>query len=642
MSYSVQYLLTAKDAISPILNKIKANLDSLNRAAQNLQNIKPLSITADSSKAKATIQDLAKDLKQIQSQNINITATKSMGTAPSAGGISVGGAGNVRGLAGAAAGFVGGSAAIMGAKASLEAFMDVETAQLGLKKALDIDGAPLESYKKKLRLLSEELGVAQEQVVRTAVSYAKADSSLSADQLTKITKLNYAASKAWEADADAVTDAMQVMQAIFNIDAGGLEIMANQVDILGDKFGVLNEKYLVDFITVGAGVGKSLGLTQQQILALGTVAGEAKIIASEASNAMKNLGKDVTAPDGDAIAAYQKLGISWEKMQKMDVGDRIRAVLESLSKYSGLDKAILAQNIIGSNYDDTLLRMATNAEKFGKALDLIEEPGKISGRVISNLGLEAETARGRLNRVVESLKNVAIDGANAVVELLAGKDISTIWGGIGDNISHVWNVLTGGAEGAKTTLTVLKFAFLSVAIGVQTIVTGLTQLFNILFGVLDGIVKLFQADFKGAWESLKNGFEEAGKAGSKYIDTVGSAMAEFDADRAKRAEALINSPIETQTKQVEIIKQQTGGASVAISATNAANATQQTNSKDPAASIQGQAALQQLQAAQQINAFGSQLGVAAQKIDDASRRMGGSNQGLSVGLPGLSLGTQGR
>jgi TP901 family phage tail tape measure protein len=631
MSYSMQYLLSVKDSITPALQKIKSQLADLSRTQKSLQNIKPFAIKADASSAKSTIQSLKQELSELKSKTINIAATKT-GTAASP---MVGGGFGMAGIAGAAAGFIGVSAAIMGAKASLEAFMDVESAQLGLRKALDIDGAPLDVYKEKLRDLSSELGIAQEKIVSTAVSFAKADSSLNPEQLTRITKLNYAASIAWGVDAEAATDAMQVMQAIFNLKPDGLEDMANKIDMLGDKFGVLTESYLVDFMTVGAGIGKSMGLSQEQIMAFGVATGEAKIIASEAANMLKHLGSDVSSPKQEAIAAFEKLGLSWQAMQKLEVGDRIKQVLTALNQYKGLDKVDLAKDIIGQNYDDTLLRASVNSEKLSKALDLMKNSGDLTGRVMSNLGLQAETARGRLDRTVQSLRNVAIAGAGAIVELLAGDQISPIWADIGNNIAHVWNTLTGGAEGANTILSTLKFLFLGVAIGVQTVVTGLTQLFNILFGILDGIVKLVQGDFSGAWTALKTGFIEAGEAGTRYIDSVSKAMGEFDADAARRAASLqAQSPLSSAPTAIQDI----AGASAATLAINAATAK---NGGDPSAALQGQAAAQQLQAAQQMNSFGLQLGNAAQKIDDASKRMYDSGS-VGIGLPAMNLGTQGR
>ena len=106
-------------------------------------------------------------------------------------------------------------------------------------------------------------------------------------------------------------------------------------------------------------------------------------------------------------------------------------------------------------------------------------------------------------------------------------------------------------------------------------------------------------------------------------------------DLFKRTASLqATSPLGSQNTAIESLTG-AGAATLAVSAASTKNG------GDPSAALQGQAAAQQLQAAQQMNGFGAQLGNAAQKIDDASKRMYDSGS-IGVGLPALNLGTQGR
>lgn len=63
----------------------------------------------------------------------------------------------------------------------------------------------------------------------------------------------------------------------------------------------------------------------------------------------------------------------------MDIGQRQMAVLDALRNYQGLDKAQLSTDIIGGNYDDTLLRMSVNADKARQAMQMLNDPNLASG-----------------------------------------------------------------------------------------------------------------------------------------------------------------------------------------------------------------------------------------------------------------------
>ena len=629
MSYSLEYVITAKDEITNTLRTVKREIEAIKRVARDLGG-RPIQFRADLSRIRADLQAIGRttlrvnirgDVTQLRNQinretgrngggrgtiRINADTTNLVSevrraldsinpytitvnpnvTPPTGGGAGSSGSGGGGGLPTIIGGGFGRSAMIAGGIAAAGSvgvsaakdFANLESAQLGLRKALDVSGITLEGYTNKLRDLSAATGVSQKEITETAVQYAKADSTLNPAQLEYLTRVTYASAKAWDAEVSSVTDSLQVMQSIFNLQPKGLENIANQVDLLGDKFGVLNEQYLVDFMTVGAGVGKSAGMSANQLLAWGTVAGESKIIASEASNAMKLFNKALAAPDKDALGAFDKLGVSFDKLKKMDIGQRQLAVLDALRNYQGLDKAQLSTDIIGGNYDDTLLRMSVNADKARQAMQMLNDPSIADGRVMKGLAMEAETAAGRFSRLAEQARNVAMNIAGAVLS----PDVLTVWSELGQRANEAFTTITGGTDGAAIAIATIEFATLGVTTAIGTVITLLTAMVNGAVAAGEAIKAALEGDFSGAeakwaagvaknkqlWSDFGNSIAKADDAITQrmlqrqqqaQIARLPKAAAQPAMLRPQQPQTgLLQSPIARPQAQAVAVKQQAG------------------------------------------------------------------------------------
>ena len=237
-----------------------------------------------------------------------------------------------------------------------------------------------------------------------------------------------------------------------------------------------------------------MAVKANQLLAWGTVAGESKIIASEASNAMKLFNKALAAPDKDALGAFDKLGVSFDKLKNMDIGQRQMAVLDALRNYQGLDKAQLSTDIIGGSYDDTLLRMSVNADKAHQAMQMLNDPNLANGRVMKGLAMEAETAAGRFSRLAEQARNVAMSMAGAVLS----PDVLTVWSELGQRANEAFTTITGGADGAAIAIATIEFATLGVTTAIGTVITLLTAMVNTATAAGQAVKAALDGDFSGA------------------------------------------------------------------------------------------------------------------------------------------------
>jgi hypothetical protein len=534
-SLNIAYTISAIDKLSPALKKIEQQVAKLSKNLQNLN--KPIAVQVNTKGAQSAIAKLknqggiinmkvAADTSAaesaIASLKKDLNATMTVG-AKNTGGISsigLGGAGRAgmtAGLTGGAMSAAGlgvaaaGAAAVAGISASVVQFAELETAQLALSKGLNKSMGEIGAYTSEMAKLSAEVGLNQTEVTSMAVAYAKADSTLNPAQLKELTKLTIASSKAWDINSESVLDSFQLLQAIYGLDSKGLTEMANKIDMLGDNFGVLNEQYLNDFISQGGAVAKSLGLNEDQMLAWASTAGEMKVQAGEAANALKIIGGNINA--GDADEAIKSLGLNLAEIQKMPIAEKMQKILQALGNYDGADKGELAKMIAGGNYDDVLVRMSTSNEVFAKSLQLTSDKAAIAGRVTKALSLEAQTLSGRYNRAMASVTNFGASIGDMINQTLFGKEVTAQFDASIANLSVAFGGAGNDIKFMEVAVFGLAFAFDTVALGIGLVIDAVSILGVVLKGVVDAMSYLASGEFKLALAAV-------GEAGSKTSEIV--------------------------------------------------------------------------------------------------------------------------
>jgi len=534
-SLNIAYTISAIDKLSPALKKIEQQVAKLSKNLQNLN--KPIAVQvntkgaqgaiaklknqggtinmkvgADTSAAESAIASLKKDL--------NATMTV---TAKNTGGISAIGLGGA-GRAGMTAGLTGGAmsaaglgaatagaAAVAGLSASVVQFAELETAQLALSKGLNKSMGEIGAYTSEMAKLSAEVGLNQTEVTSMAVAYANADSTLNPAQLKELTKLTIASSKAWDINSESVVGSFQLLQAIYGLDSKGLTDMANKIDMLGDNFGVLNEQYLNEFISQGGAVAKSLGMNEDQMLAWASTAGEMKVQAGDAADALKVIGGSINA--GDADEAIKSLGLNLAEIQKMPIAEKMQQILQALGNYNGADKGELAKMIAGGHYDDVLIRMSTANEVFAKSLGLTSDKSAIAGRVTKALSLEAQTLSGRYNRAMASVTNFGASIGDMINQTLFGKEVTAQFDATIANLSVAFGGAGNDIKFMEVAVFGLALAFDTVALGIGLVIDGISILGVVLKGVVDAMSYLASGEFKLALAAV-------GEAGSKTSEIV--------------------------------------------------------------------------------------------------------------------------
>lgn len=622
-SMNIAYTLSAIDKITPVLKSI----EKLSKKVQASLKM-TATVTANTQSARLAIEKLAKTPLKIHgvttvdtsaidaaiSKANGAKATISVGTKGGFGGAAFGG-GVGGGIGGGiplpAIGWAAGAAAAgFAIKESVQTFADLETQQLGLAKALDLglNSDALKKYTEQMRSLAKETGISETQLTDFATNFAKADGSLSPERLASLSKTAVAGSKAWDIELNTVITTMQSLKSTFNSTDAQLASSVDMIDLLSDKFGVLSEQYLLDFLATNSAVMASSGFAEKQILAFATAAGEAQVQAGEAGNMVKVLTKElskVSATDlsslgidanvfkglakpeqVDAILMgmnniIKKSGITAEQLDKLDATGRKNLFMEQGAKM-GVDLSLLSSSIVGNNYDDALIRIASQYEKTAQAQDLLLNPKNYDGRALKGLSLEAETANGKFARLKETMMGGLADIGGALYEAFAGEWIMPLWNSIGGNFSRIFALFSDGSGKATGALDVLKFAVGGIAGAVKILATVFEVAFLAIKTAVELVINLFHLDFMGAIDTVStrfNDFLNIFKLGSAEVDTKITSVQKTTAPVV--AQALPNSPIGGMSygamAQVPVVAKPSP-EQVAIAQAQATNTAKQTTS----------------------------------------------------------------
>lgn len=695
-AFNIEYAISAKDALTPVLRRAQAQLKSMERSLSAFKGSFKLNV--DTKQAQSQVAKLQKSISSLnQSVNVGVNAPVSQ---PSGGGVggfaSAGTNGMSAGLftrmgAGGAVAAAGFAVAGLAAKEAIGGAIDLETAQLGLRKAFDMTTEQIQPYTKELRSLSSSLGIAQENVTELATQYAKADSSLNPAQLKEITQLTIASSKAWKTSTESTQNSFFLLKEIYKQTTAELAQTAGGIDKLGDEFGILSEEYLNQFIFQSGATAKAAGLSADGMLAFASASGQAMAEAGQAGGVLKWLTAGMADKGNKTV--IEKLGVDFAALQNMNPDEKIRAILNATKAYQGTDKLELLKDIVGGNYNDELNKIAEQAGDYTKALEKLSDKAGNAGRVQKALGLESETTQGKIDRARETVRNffielgdngrkaigyfidkafelgawflgssksaeifkVALVGIISVINPFVGLGIilynvyqnsSALRGAfenLGQAFSPIVDLFGDGGEAGDTLSLVLKGIGAGLAVIVDVVATaidGLTTLFKMAGNVADmdwggivdnakGFMSRTAARREKTFTNIRNDFATPSPT---QAQAAAAARARSQAGLAAAGGGAMQTAANTQV--------QAAGTSAA-----AAAVTQSASTLDSAAAtVNAQSALTQQQAATTQASVGNQFMSAAQQMMAAAQTMmAATSRPLTVNVSGgAGMGDQGR
>ena len=243
---------------------------------------------------------------------------------------------------------------------------------------------------------------------------------------------------AFDMTAEDAGKAVASLSNIFGITINATKELGDAINHLSNN-SASNARQIVDVLVRIGGTGKAIGLTQQEVAALGSTLisfGNSPEIAGTALDAFLSRLQILGSLGPNAQESLKKMGVSAVEMSQMISQDASEAVvyfLEQVSKLDDTAKAGVLTNIFGAGPRANILLMANNVEQLKSQLDLVGDSAKYFGSMQDEATARAATTAAQIEILKNNITALAIDLGSKLLPTLNEtiKSFSSIAQGIG-------------------------------------------------------------------------------------------------------------------------------------------------------------------------------------------------------------------
>ena len=364
-----------------------------------------IKVSADIAEANRKIATLTKEIDKL-----NKTSSKSSKSAASqeAAFKKVGAAAD--GLSKKLASIVAAYASFEGAKSVVSTAADIEEGFIGVAKTTGMTGEEFDKFKEKLYEMSTSMsGVKLEGLQQIAETAGQLGISGS-DNILKFTEVITKMAATTDLSAEQAAESMAQLGNSLDIPVKNYENLGSAINELSNTT-TASAANLVNYAQRMAGMGKTFGLTADEVLAFSATLKDVGISAELGGTAVNKMMMEMLSnTKGFAKVA----GVSLEEFSKMVKDEPVKAIqlfLESLGKMdkSAKIKTLDDLKLSGSGAAQTMLKLSGATDKLSTALKTSSTAWKEN----TSLTKEYETASKGFN--------AQIDRAENSLKVLAGK-----------------------------------------------------------------------------------------------------------------------------------------------------------------------------------------------------------------------------
>src|SRR6185295_9835478 len=258
---------------------------------------------------------------------------------------------------------------------------------VGINQIGSFDNKALDGIKSDLLDLSRQIPLTTAELAEIAKGGVQAN--IPTSQLKEYTFLISQVASAFEILPEAATNAFGAISNVYNLNIEQLRLVGDAINKLADTTAKVTERDLINVVQRSAGAAQALGLTAQQLAALGASLlsfGSAPEVAATAINSMLLKLSTAQVQTKDFREGIVKLGLNLKDFSKLATTDGQGALNLLLSKLAGLDK--LSRNnavatLFGSTGEETqtILKLLTNLEQYNIAQTKVANVTDYAGNV---------------------------------------------------------------------------------------------------------------------------------------------------------------------------------------------------------------------------------------------------------------------
>jgi TP901 family phage tail tape measure protein len=405
--FNIEYAISARDSLTPVLRKIQAEVKRLESSMRRL--VKPIKMTADTKQVEAA-------LKRVQAMKFTIkgdiqAATGGLNkTTPQPQNVRGAKAGGANGGMGAIA---GGAAALGGGaiiSQAMQATYEYSQAITGLKKAAGGTDAEIKSLAQAAQQLSLETGKSTASILDMMTSSSKA--GVAAGDLKNDALDLVKTSVAFDMSAEETAQTMSNLRNSFfsgqdyATQQKGLMDMAAMMSYVADT-GASSEGGLSNFMGRVAGLEKTMGISKEKLIAMGATFESLGIPVEVGARAMNSFGTNLSTIDPKALAA---LGINYtDAMSRMNAGDMNGVILDIIKSTENLSvtaRAATLKDIFGQEFADEAVRVGGAVDIYNQSLESANDKTKQAAKFQENYKTQLESFANAADRAKTGLADV--------------------------------------------------------------------------------------------------------------------------------------------------------------------------------------------------------------------------------------------
>lgn len=285
----------------------------------------------------------------------------------------------------------------------------LESALADVKKVVDFPSPQgLEDMKDDLLDLSERIPMSAAGFAQIAAAAGQA--GIAREEIVRFSEDAAKMGVAFDMAADQAGGAMTGLRTIFGLTQDGVVSLGDSVNYLSNNMDA-KASNIVDILNRAGGTGKLLGLTGQQVAALGATFLALKRppeVAATGINAM--LLKLATAEQQSKVfkRRLDDLGLSAQQVKKWMTDDAQAGLLKFLGTVSrSKDVMGTLGDLFGAEYADDVASLVGNLDTYRKALGLAGDETKYAGSMNKEFAARADTTENSLQLLKNTLQNTA-------------------------------------------------------------------------------------------------------------------------------------------------------------------------------------------------------------------------------------------
>ncbi|MDR1514925.1 MAG: phage tail tape measure protein [Synergistaceae bacterium] len=291
----------------------------------------------------------------------------------------------------------------------INAAIEFQSVMADVNKVADLSTQEYKEMSSAIIEMSKRIPMTTTELGKIATAFGQ--SGIAKDQLMDFTEIAAQMGVAMDISAESAGQSMATLAAVLHVGKDGITLVGDAINHLSNNMNA-TAAGILNFTTRTAGLGQMVGMTHEQLSALGASflsVGIAPESATRAFNAFQSKLNSAGGASKDVKAAFGALGLDAGEMSRMFKENAAQAMLTFLKAAQGTANASEhLKTILGEGFYDEIARLAAGSDQFAKALDLVGNQSNYANSMLKEYEVRSNTVQNALQLLSNRLEAVKL------------------------------------------------------------------------------------------------------------------------------------------------------------------------------------------------------------------------------------------